>query len=266
MIKNERQIQIIERNWKYSYIGEDGILISSFWFDSVDVFNEWVWLWKVILNWKYNFINKHWVLVKEWKEKKYNLPENLFRISRIENLESIIDLWVLSRNLSKKYLKFENNSYEHIQGRRSQFWEYNLHDYAPLFFSNFPAMLYSTKVRENITNQILIIFDWNLMLNDWIVFSDISLAYSDITEENLFNDLDFLRSLNFSIFEKKWWENDTIVRRKKWAEVLVKNRIDFKDAKKIIYFDEKKKESIEKLLKDKWYNIPITYNNYEDYK
>lgn len=275
----DRKIKKIERNWKFSYITEDGFLLSSFWFDYVYNFNEKVWLWKVILNWKYNFLNKDWILVAEWKDRNekidwfypsknstYNIPTNLYRISRLENLNSIIDLWILSRNLSKKYLNFENNSYEHIQDRRSQFWKYNLHNYAPLFFSKYPAMLYSTKIRENINNQIIIVFDWNLITNDWIAFSDVSLAYSDITEDNLFDNLDFLKNLDFSLFENKWWENDITIRRKKWAEVLVKKRIDFKYAREILYFDKSKKEIIENILKDKWYNIPIKYNNYEDYK
>lgn len=277
--KKDRKIKKIERNWKYSYIWDDWYLISSFWFDYVYNFNEKIWLWKVILDWKYNFLNKDWILVAEWKNKNekldwfypsksstYKIPNYLYRISRLENLTSIIDLWILSRELSKKYLNFENNSYEHIQERRSQFWKYDLHEYAPLFFSKFPPMIYSTKIKENITNQIIIIFDWNLMLNDWIVFSDVSLAYTDITENNLFDDLDFLKNLDFSLFEKKWWENDISIRRKKWAEVLVKKRIDFKYAKEIIYFDKSKKEIIENILKEKWYNIPITYNNYENYK
>ncbi len=195
-----------------------------------------------------------------------SIPSYLYRISRLENLTSIIDLWILSRNLSKKYLNFENNSYDHIQDRRSQFWKYNLHDYAPLFFSKYPAMIYSTKIRENINNQIVILFDWNLINDDWVAFSDVSLAYSDIAEDNLFDDLDLLKNLDFSLFEKKWWENDISIRKKKWAEVLVKKRIDFKYAREIIYFDKSKKEIIENILKEKWYNIPITYNNYEDYK
>lgn len=274
--KKDRKIKKIERNWKFSYIKEDGFIISSFWFDYVYNFNEKVWLWKVILNWKYNFLNKEWILVAEWKDIKhgfypsknstYNIPTDLYRISRLENLNSIIDLWILSRELSKKYLNFENNSYGHIQDRRAEFWKYNLHEYAPLFFSKFPPMIYSTKIKENIINQIIIIFDWNLLTNHGIIFSDVSLAYSDITENNLFDDLNFLNNFDFSIFEKKWWENDISVRRKKWAEVLVKKRIDFKYAREIIFFDKSKREVIENILKEKWYNIPITYNNYEDYK
>ncbi len=277
--KKDRKIKKIERNWKYSYIWDDWFLISSFWFDYVYNFNEKIWLWKVILNWKYNFLNKEWTLVAEWKDKNekiegfypskhsiYKIPNFLYRISRLENLNSIIDLWILSRELSKKYLNFENNSYEVIQERRSKFWKINLHEYAPLFFSKFPPMIYSTKVKENLCNQIIIIFDWNIMLTDWIAFSDISLAYKDITENNIFIDLSALVDFDFSIFEKKWWENVDVVRRKKWAEVLVKKRIDFKYAKEIIYFDKSKKELIENILKEKWYNISITYNNYEDYK
>lgn len=277
--KKDRKIKKIEKNWKFSYIWDDWYLICSFWFDYVYNFNEKIWLWKVILDWKQNFLNKEWILVSEWKDKDerqdwfypskkstYKIPSYLYRISRLENLSSIIDLWILSRELSKKYLNFENNSYEHIQERRSQFWKYNLHEYAPLFFSKFPPMVYSTKIRENIDNQIIIIFDWNIMLNDWIVYSDVSLAYKDITENNLFDDLNILNDLDFSIFEKKWWEDDIAIKRRKWAEVLVKKRIDFKYAKEIIYFDKSKKEAIEAILKEKWYNLTITYNKYEDYK
>jgi len=283
--KKKRNIIKIERNWKYSYQKENWYLISTVWFDYVYNFNEKIWLGKVVLNGKYNFLNIEWILVADWevvnedkkhwpaylwfypsKSSTYQIPSYLYRISRLENLNSIIDLWVLSRDLSKKYLKFENNSYEHIQERRSQFWEYNLHEYAPLFFSKFSPMMYSAKIKENITNQIIVIFDGNLMLQDDIAYSNVSLAYSNITEKNIFSDLEYLKYIDFSIFKKKWWEDDSMIRRKKGAEVLVKKRIDFKDAKKIIYFDESKKELIENILKDKWYNIPITYNNYENYK
>ena len=267
--KKERKIKKIERNGKFSYIWDDWYLICSFWFDYVYNFNEGAGLWKVILNWKFNFLNKDGILVSEWKDQhrkvdwfypswnsQYKTPVNLYRISRLENLSSIIDLWILSRELSKKYLNFENNSYEHIQERRSQFWEYNLHEYAPLFFSKFPPMIYSTKVKENITNQIIVVFDWNIMLNDGVIFSDISLAYKDITENNLFKDLNKLSLLDFSIFARK----------KKWAEVLVKKRIDFRYTKEIICFDTSKIEIIREILKEKWFSIPITHNNYEDYK
>ena len=272
----KRKINKIEKKWKFNYIREDWTLISNTWFDYVYNFNESIWLWKVVLNDKINFINNNWILVSKWKLKvskfypwkmeQYNIPNNLFRISRLENLKSIIDLWILSRKLSRKYLEFENNSYNNIQDRRAQFWKYNLHEYVPLFFSKYPAMMYSTKIRENIFNQIILVFNWDLLLKKEVIFSDISLAYQDISENNIFDNLEKLKNIDFWIFEKKWWENDINIRKKKWAEVLVKKRIDFIWVKEIIYFDESKKEEIEWILKENGFNIKITYNNYEDYK
>jgi len=266
-------IKVIKRNWKYSYMREDWFLISSFFFDMVDKFDEEKWIWKVFLNNKYNFINKNWILVSEWKKFDknnhifYNIPDNLYRISRLENLQSVIELWILSRELASRYLNFKNNSYDNIQNRREQFWIYDLHKYAPLFFSKYPAMLYSAKIKENIENQILLIIDWKILLEKWVIFSDVSLAYQDVSEKNIFSDLNKLENLDFNIFNKKWWEDNVLLRKKKWAEVLVRKRIDFNFIKEIIYFDKNKKNEIKNILYKKWFShIPITYNNYEDYK
>ena len=66
--------------------------------------------------------------------KYIDYPKEFYRISRFSNLESIIELWLLSRNLADKKINYNNNSYLKIQERRDDLWKYNLHDYVPLFF------------------------------------------------------------------------------------------------------------------------------------
>ncbi|MBT3726205.1 DUF4433 domain-containing protein [bacterium] len=90
---------------------------------------------------------------------EYTVPKYLYRISRITNLNSIINKGLLSRNLAKKLVCFEDNSYSNIQDRRLEFSDYNLHDYALLFFSKYSPMIYSKKVSENISDEIILIFD-----------------------------------------------------------------------------------------------------------
>jgi len=192
-------------------------------------------------------------------------PKELYRISRFSNLESIIDLWILSRKLADKYINYKNNSYLNIQDRREYVWKYNLHDYAPLFFSLYPAMIYSNQIRENINDQIIIIFDWELIKQRWVLFSDISLAYKDKSEENIFDDISKIKNLDFSIFERKGWEDDIEIRKKKWAEVLIRDKIDFWFAKSIICFDFFLKQKIEKILEEKWYNLEVVYKDYIAY-
>ena len=273
---NEWKILIISRNGKFNYIRENWFLMSWIWFDYVYDFDIDKWIWKIILNNKSNYLNEEWILIWEWKDnlwediftinKNIKIPKKLYRISRIENLSTIIEYGILSRILAYKYFPVKNNSYDNIQDRRSSFWVYNLHKYVPLFFSKYPPMMYSTKIKENISNQMILIFDWSLILEKWVIFSDVSLAYSNISVDNIFDDLGELNKINYSIFNQKWWENDINIRKKKWAEVLIKNRVDFRWVKEIIYFDKKKKNEIESILKENKFNITITYNNYGDYK
>jgi len=266
-----------EKNWKYNFINENWDLISKDWFDYVYKFNETKWIWKVVLNWKFNFINEKWEIISKridrhlyssclQKKEIYNFPEFLYRIERIENLEKIISLWFLSRNLAMKYIDFQNNSYDNIQNRRSYFWKYNLHDYVPLFFSMFPPMIYSNKISSNIKNQIILKIDWNILTEKWVLFSDISLAYWDVNENNIFDNLSFLKKFDFSIFNKKWRENDIEIRKKKWAEVLVSKRIDFSFVKSIICFNINSKMIIEDILLKNSINLYIDVKKYEDFR
>ena len=124
-------------------------------------------------------------------------------------------------------------------------------------------MIYSTQIKDNIKDQIIIIFDKSLINQKWVLFSDISLAYSKKTERNIFENISKIKNLDFETFERKWWEKELEIRKKKWAEFLVKDKIDFSFAKSIICFDKQVKEKIESMLKEKWYNIEVYFKNYK---
>lgn len=195
---------------------------------------------------------------------KFILFDHVYRISRVENLDSILTHWLLSRALAKKNL-FIDNSYKHIQERRIKKIPY-LHSYVPLFFSQYPPMLFSNKVRSNISQNIIIVIDSCILNIDTTLFSDISLAYNDISEENIYSDIADLNKINFDIISKKWWIDNKVVNRIKWAEVLVKDKLDIAYFSKIIYFDETKKSLIENIVKKNWCAISIKYESYENYK
>lgn len=192
--------------------------------------------------------------------------ENLYRIDVVNNLNSILKKWLLSRNKAEEFW-FINNSFDHIQKRREENFK-EIHDYVPIFFSKYSPMIVSS-MENSIYLQwkIIFIINSNVLKEENVLFSDISFAIKWASKEkNLFSNLKDLNKINYSLINKKGYINNDIFNKYKWVEVLVKNKLDISYIKEIIYFDENKKEEIESILKENGFNIPITYNNYEDYK
>jgi hypothetical protein len=161
--------------------------------------------------------------------------EELYYMTSIDNLQSIIQNGILSHNRSRN-IEHRSIANVEVQQRREKICvdDLPLHDYANLYFAKKTPMQYSIKDRES--EICFICIENKILLLDGVYFSDGNAA-SDAT--NFYNDLNNLDKVPWDVIRASYWSNYKDGKRRRNAEVLVPHEISPKYFIRIVVSNEK---------------------------
>lgn len=185
--------------------------------------------------------------------KKHQI-ERLYRIDHMKNLRSILEKGILCKNRVERLgISYRSIANPEIQERRKprRYREgkpFCLHDYVPCFLSPRPPMLYEVK-HSKLADQRDVIYlsiDAQIMCYCTCIFSDGNAASE---KTRFYFHLDDLDKIDWDVVradipqygdeqERKEWK------RKKSAEVLVKDKIPVRFIKEIYTYDADAKRKV----------------------
>lgn len=175
----------------------------------------------------------------------------LFYTAHIDNIESILELGILSHNIAhSKGLVTEDISDQQVNARRNRIVTSlgkNIHDFAPLYFNPKNPMLYRLCKTMNRENLILLKVNPHILLANDVAFSDGNAATSTT---KFYNDIQDFNRLNWSLINKGSWNHYEYEIKKEQgrimcSEVLVKDNIPCYYITDLFTFNQ---NSIERIL------------------
>ncbi|MBU4501420.1 MAG: DUF4433 domain-containing protein [Nanoarchaeota archaeon] len=173
--------------------------------------------------------------------------ESLNHITHIDNLKSILDRGILSRNKMRNLkLDFKDISDKDVQRLRNRIegLPRELHDYVPLYFAEDTPMLYKVRKENDEENIVIIKVNINLLLMDDVYFSDRNCASKFVKSVHIYKGIQNLEKLRWD----KIMAKSTEYKMLKMAEVLVPNMISPSAIEKIIISADPAKQKV-KLLR-----------------
>jgi len=176
---------------------------------------------------------------------------NLYHMTSIENLESIMEKGLLSESELEKHTitPIHISNREIVQKRRVKTVDNNMtiSDYACLYFQPRNAMLYEILHNDSIKRNILILHysypiqNGGYFTTENAVCADHFYTLDDISNQAKLNDCK-------NLIEKKSWYYDKIKKKEMMAEVLVHSMIKSENLSRVIYYNENLKSKLEELL------------------
>jgi hypothetical protein len=155
----------------------------------------------------------------------------LYHMTHISNIENILKHGLVSHIKAHKVLMKKDISIAEVNDRRNRedpIYQRSLHNYVPLYFNPKNPMLYR---RKDIQNDIVIIaVDKRVLLQKQTIFTDGNAAS---ISTRFYKNLDNLSELDWKIINGEYWNDYVDGKRKKCAEVLVRERIENEAIKKI---------------------------------
>jgi len=163
----------------------------------------------------------------------------LFYIAHIKNIESILQLGVLSHNLAhSKGIVNVDISNQSVNIRRNRIEESlggNIHDFAPLFIHPRNPTFYYWCMNEKRENLILLRINPHILLRENVAFSDGNAA---VKSTNFYNNIDDFNKLEWEIIKENYWGKHPDGKRIKCSEVLVKEKIPLYYINNIFVYNE----------------------------
>lgn len=153
----------------------------------------------------------------------------VFHITHAKNLPGILKRGLLSKNHAKgASLKYTSIADEGIQQRRSELTVpialdgATVHDYVPCFFGARPPMLYAVKYRHDQDEILYVGIKWCILDLPDTIFTDGNAATQGTS---FFSGVAKLGEVDQAAARATQWNTPPELRRKKQAEVLVRNRV-----------------------------------------
>lgn len=203
--------------------------------------------------------------LKNW-EIKLNLLNKfginyLYHMTHIDNLKKMIETGcILSHNKIKNseinHVDISDNSVNTKREKSEPIYNFSIHDYVPLYINPKNPMLFK---RKNIQDEIILIaVDKKKIFYSNSIFTDGNAASNKTL---FFNELSDLEKLDWKCINDEYWNDYEDGKRKKCAEVLVKDRIDFPSVKRIICNNDTTAQRIVNLLhKNELFHLDIVIN------
>lgn len=172
---------------------------------------------------------------------KYGISK-LFHITHINNLLSICELGLLSRNiLIDNSISFYDISLKTVNQRRSvsePIFNQSIHDYVPLFFNpKNPMLSYLIHTVQLKQNLVVLEVSTDVFKKEHTIFTDGNAAVRSTStytsKTRFFADLFHLGDLNWKVINKEGWNVSNDEKNNKSAEVLVFNTVETKYISKI---------------------------------
>jgi len=162
----------------------------------------------------------------------------LYHMTHINNLSSIFRQGLVSNHKAhSSQIVNKDISDPDVQQRRERIdpiYNLSIHSYVPLYFNPRNPMLF---VRKKMQKSIaLLVFDANsIFYRKGVIFSDGNAASNPTKFYSSLNDLN---KLDWNcIYAASYWNDFSDGKRKRCAEVLVPNKIEFNKVVKILVYD-----------------------------
>jgi hypothetical protein len=178
----------------------------------------------------------------------------LFHICHDSNLPTILKRGIYSKNeLKRLRIKYTSIADEGIQNRRRTKSVTVgpkggcIHDYVPLFFAARPPMLYPVCARYPEEEIVYLLVRWQLLEADNTVFTD---GNASTFGTKFYCGVDNLNILDHKALRATQWggANNTEIRRRKSAEVLVWNHLPPDHLVALIVKNEETKNRVERIV------------------
>jgi len=170
----------------------------------------------------------------------------LFYTAHLDNIESILELGILSHNIAhEKGVVNVDISNKQVNERRNRVETSlggNIHDFAPLYINPKNPMLYYLCMNGKRENLILLNISPHILLYDNVSFSDGNAA---VRSTHFYNDINDFNKLNWSVINNAYWTNHPDGKRIMCSEVLVENKIPLHYINSIYVYNE---NTLNKLL------------------
>lgn len=179
---------------------------------------------------------------------RYTRKNFLYNINSLNNLKSILEHGILSKNeLIRRNISYQDLSNHSVQDKRDCKYVLNrrtLHDYANLYFDARNPMLFNLVSNKNINELCVLCVDKMVLdIPETVVTDRNAAAFLAVFEkpENAFDRLNY-----DLIFARYWNDGDELStyhkKQIKCAEVLVYNRIDPQYIKGVLVPNENAKQ------------------------
>ncbi len=177
-------------------------------------------------------------------------PDTLYYICHKDNLKSILEDGIYSRNLiNQESIEHKDIHDSEVLARRNIIIpriNKPLADYVNLYFQPRNAMLYRLKCNIGANNLVILAVNSSVMgAKNSSLFTDRNAATSTV---NFYSKLADLKHIDNKIFQYKYWTDSDDTKQKMMAEVLVPNKISASDILSIYLV--KDDENVKNLGKD----------------
>ncbi|MCK5177577.1 MAG: DUF4433 domain-containing protein [Candidatus Aenigmarchaeota archaeon] len=200
--------------------------------------------------------------------KYYENVTQLYYMTHKNNMESILNLGILSKNkVESEKIIYTDCSMKEVQDKREKLIHlndgaYNIHETVPLYFTPKNPTYY--KMQCNLPSEFCII-----IVSKEIIHADVAFGFSDgnlgSSYSKDYSDLSVIDKLNWDIINsnEKW--SDDYQKRKRCAEFLIYPKILPNYFVKILVDDCELKESVKQILIELNLNIPVEIDNNNKY-
>lgn len=195
--------------------------------------------------------------------------KSLYHFTHLENLPSILEHGLLSKNeVQNLGINYSDIAYESIQERRDDMGVPCgsggcIHDYVPLYFCKRSPMLNAVVSNKISDEQFIIYLEFPIQILEQLhgVFTDHSANTSVLP--TFYENPSQLIHLDWEAIDTWSWgsqhdiEGQIPVRRKKQAEALFYKSLELEYLKKIVVWDDSRRELVENEFKEHNTKVPI---------
>ena len=170
----------------------------------------------------------------------------LFYITHINNIQSILQLGILSHNKAHQNgfvnIDISNQQVNERRNRIEPTLGGNVHDFAPLFINPKNPTFYYWCKRENLNNLVLLRINPHILLADNVAFSDGNAA---VKSTLFYKNIEDFNKLNWTIIQDNYWTQYPDGKRIKCSEVLVQDAIPIYYINNLFVYSQ---DTLEKIL------------------
>lgn len=172
---------------------------------------------------------------------KYGI-DYIYHMTHYKNLESILVNGLLAHNNELVDEHIDNAEVNDRRNKIEPIYHKNLHTYVPFYFNPKNPMLFVNKeIQEDI---VILAFNKNLLIREGIIFTDGNAA---VNKTKFYGDLNDLEQLNWSCINSRYWNDYEDGKREVMAEILIPNKVNITQLKKIYCYDEATESFIQDL-------------------
>jgi len=164
-------------------------------------------------------------------------------MTHIDNLQNILKYGLLAHNNKAVSNKIDNPEVNDRRNFIEPLYHKNVHNYVPFYFNPKNAMLYVNKEKQNFL--VILVFNNKLIYQEGTLFTD---GNASVNGTVFYKDIKDLYKLNWKCLKSQYWNDFEDGKRLMMSEILVPNKVDITQLKKIYCINYHIKGYIDNLL------------------